>query len=166
MEFRRWFSRTAGGERLAQAAQVGWQLRAEFQHLATARVLKAQEIGVQRLAAEGFQGGAGRGREQAGLGLEAGSVSSVAQDRVADMGEVDPDLVGTAGIQGAGQKARGRLAVGAGVALQHFPMRYRRPAALAHRAPFSGSRVAIEGCVDGALWPTGRSPDQSEIAAP
>ncbi len=48
------------------------------------------------------------------------------------MGQMDPDLVGAAGLQAAGEQAGDRLAVGAGVALQHLPMGDRRAAAFAH----------------------------------
>ena len=49
--------------------------------------------------------------EPVGLGLEVGAVDGIAQKRVADMGEVDPDLVGAAGFELAGEQRGDRLAV-------------------------------------------------------
>ena len=68
---------------------------------------------MQSLSAKTRQRGAGFRASQAGFGLEAGAVCGVAQDRMADMGEMHPDLVGAAGFQGACQEARDRLAVAA-----------------------------------------------------
>ena len=51
-------------------------------------------------------------RQKGGLGAEARAVDRIADQGVADMGQMDPDLVGAAGLQPAGQQARDRLAVG------------------------------------------------------
>src|SRR5450759_1445870 len=80
---------------------------------------------MQGLPSKTFQGGAGGGGKQAGLGLEAGAVASVAQDRMADMGQMHSNLVGAAGLQGASQQAGDRLAVGADIALERLPMGHR-----------------------------------------
>ena len=119
---------------------------------------------MQRLAAE-RQRGAGLRAEQAGLGLEAGAVGGVAQDRVADMGQMHPDLVGAAGFQGAGEQAGDRLAVAGRQSFQHLPMGDGRAAAFAHGALVAGMRMAVERGVDGAFRPVGRAPDEGEIAA-
>src|ERR1700730_3174496 len=120
---------------------------------------------MQGLSAKGLQSGAGLGPELAGLGLEAGSVGRIAQGGVVNMGEMHPDLVGASGVERAGQEARDGLAVAAGQAPQRLPMRYRRAAALAHGAFVARMGVAVERCVDRALWPVGCPPDESEITA-
>src|ERR1019366_10441365 len=120
---------------------------------------------MQGLSAKGLQGGLGLRAEPAGLGLEAGAVAGVAQDGVADMGKVDPDLVGAAGLQGAGEQAGDRLAVGPKKAFQQLPMGHRRAAASAHGALGAGKRIAVERSVDGAFRAAGRAPDEGEIAA-
>src|ERR1035437_1367703 len=120
---------------------------------------------MQGLPSKTFQGGAGGGGKQAGLGLEAGAVAGVAQDRMADMGQMHSNLVGAAGLQGARQQAGDRLAVGAYIALERLPMGYRLASARAHRALVAGLRMAVERSVDGAFRAGGRAPDQGEIAA-
>src|SRR5208283_6159154 len=120
---------------------------------------------MQGLSAKTFQGGAGRGRQPTGLGPEAGPIAGIAQDRMADMGQMHPDLVGAAGLERTGQKAGDRFAVWPGEALQHLPMGYCRPPALAYRALIAGLRVTVERSVDGALRPAGRPPHDGEIAA-
>ena len=54
---------------------------------------------MQSLSAKALQGGAGLGRQPGGLGAEPGPIDRVAQQRVADMGQMHPDLVGAAGIE-------------------------------------------------------------------
>src|SRR5450759_4240211 len=100
---------------------------------------------MQGLSSKTFQDSAGGGGKQAGLGLEAGAVAGVAQDRMADMGQMHSNLVGAAGLQGASQQAGDRLAVGADIALD------RHPQARAHRALVAGLRMAVERSVDGAF---------------
>src|ERR1019366_8839890 len=98
---------------------------------------------MQSLSAKILQGGAGGGGKQAGLGLEAGAVSGVAQDRMADMGQMHPDLVSAAGLQRAGDEAGDRLAVAAGKALQHLPVGDGLATAGAHDALVAGMRIAV-----------------------
>src|SRR5665811_1986359 len=120
---------------------------------------------MQGVPSKTFQGGAGGGGKQAGLGLEAGAVAGVAQDRMADMGQMHSNLVGAAGLQGASQQAGDRLAVGADIALERLPMGYRLASARAHRALVAGMGMAVARSVDGAFRAGGRAPDQGEIAA-
>ena len=82
-------------------------------------------MGMQCLSAKGLNGLASLRIEECDLGLEAGAVSVVAEQRVADMGEMHADLVSTAGFQPAGEQAGDRLAVRADVFLQEFPVGYR-----------------------------------------
>src|SRR5689334_1130466 len=96
---------------------------------------------MEGLSAKGREGVARSRREVRRLGLEAGGVDLIAEQGMADMGQMDPDLVGAAGLQLAGEEARDRprrpaRMAGrqpAGVALQHLPMGDRLAAALAYR---------------------------------
>ena len=58
------------------------------------------------MAPEGRQGGLAAGAETAGLGLEVRAIDAVAKQGMADMGEVDPDLMGASGLELAGESAR------------------------------------------------------------
>ena len=63
---------------------------------------------MEGLSAKGRQGFGGLGGETGGPGLEAGAVDRIAHQRVADMGEMDPDLMGAAGLQPAGEELQFR----------------------------------------------------------
>ena len=128
-------------------------------------MINGEQIGMQSLPAKGGQRGLGRRRQPGRLGLEAGGVGLIAHDRVTDMGQMHADLMRAAGLQPAFDEARDRLAVGAGVALQHLPMRHRLAAALAHGALLTRFGAAVERRVDGAARLIGRTPDEGEIAA-
>ena len=78
---------------------------------------------MQGLSSKGLERDSRLGAEMTGLGLEAGAVNIVAEQRMADRGQMDPDLVGAAGFEPAGEQARDRCAVGPGIALEHFPDR-------------------------------------------
>ena len=131
-----------------------------------------------RSPADRRAGPAGRGlraparaarRQQRRLGLEAGPVDVVAEQRMADMGEMHPDLVGAAGLQPAGEQARDRLAVGSGVDFQPLPVGDRpraRPAAPpACRAPWGGGRSARRSCLSAGPARPRRRPDRPVPAA-
>ena len=81
-----------------------------------------------------------RGTEAAGLGLEVGTVRAVTHQGVADMSEMDPDLVGAPGLELAFEQRRDRLAVAPAKTFPHFPMRDRLAPAFAHRHFFAGVR--------------------------
>src|SRR5665647_3586009 len=83
-------------------------------------VFDSQEISMQGLSAKTLQSGFCLGAEPAGFGLESGAVGGVAQDRMADMGQMHPDLMGPAGFEGAGEQAGDRLAVVAAVSYTHL----------------------------------------------
>src|SRR5215831_16801650 len=120
---------------------------------------------MEGLSAKMAQGFAGPRGELGGLGLESGPVDVVAQERMADMGQVDPDLMGAAGLEPAGEEARDRAAVLSVVALQDLPVGDRRASALAHCAAVAGAGVAIERSIDGAARPIRHAPDEGEVAA-
>ena len=84
-----------------------------MQNLSGTRVLQYQQIGMQRLSPEGGQRRLALRAELACLGFEVRAIDEIAQQRMADMGEVDPDLVGPAGLELAGQQRGDRLAVAA-----------------------------------------------------
>ena len=76
---------------------------------------------MQRLPAEGGERRLALGAEVAGLGLEVRAIDGIAQQGVADMGKVHPDLVGPPGLELAGQERGDRLAVAALKAPAPFP---------------------------------------------
>ena len=121
-------------------------------------------MGMQRLSAKSLKGLARSRMEQRGLGFEAGAVGVVAEQRVADVGEVDSDLVGAAGFQPAGEQAGDRLAVEAVVFLQEFPMGYRVAAARAHGLLVARLRVAVERRIDRAARAIRHAPDEARYA--
>ena len=129
-------------------------------------VREAEQIGVQRLPAERFQRSPRRLRQQRRLGLEARAIDVVTEQRMPNMGEMHPDLMGPAGLQSAGQEARDRLAVRAGVGFQPLPMGDGLASALAHRLLVARLGVAIDRRVDRAFRAVRRAPDESEVAAP
>ena len=128
-----------------QLFQVGGQRGLDGDGLPGDRVDEAQVPGVEGLAAD-------RERESGGL---ARPVDPVAEDRMADLGQVDPDLVGPAGLEPAGQQA-GRLAE----ALQRprSASRPRRPRGLGPGHPAAAvAPVGDQGQVD----PAGRGQEDS-----
>src|SRR5580700_10846519 len=136
-------------------------------------------MGMQRLPAKGLERSLGVGGQKGGFGAKTAAIDLVAHDRMADRSQMDPDLMGPAGFQPAGQEARHwglrlfrlpgpadpsrpRLAR---IALQHLPMGDRLAAALAHRHAVAGFWVAVDRLIDGAVGAVGRAPDEGEIAA-
>src|SRR5438477_13186472 len=81
-------------------------------------------MGMQRLSAKGLKCLAGRRIQERSLGFETGPVSLIPQQGMADVSEMHPDLVGPPRLQLAGEEARDRLAVDAGVFLQDLPVGY------------------------------------------
>ena len=76
---------------------------------------------MQRLASEGGQGGLAPGTEVAGLGFEMRAIDAIAHQRMADMGQMHPDLMGASGLQLAGQQGGDRLAVAPVEGSPRFP---------------------------------------------
>ena len=89
------------------------------------------------------------------LGAFAGAVELIAQDRVADLGQVDPDLVGPPGLQPAGQQAR-RLAE----ALQR-PRSASRPPRPLGRAPGHPAAAVAPVGDQGQVDPAGGGQEDS-----
>ena len=88
--------------------QIIGQRAFEMDFLARYRMFEAEHGGVQRLTGEGIDNGAGFIRQFAGFGSEPAGISRIADQRMADMGHVDADLVGAAGFELAGQQRGNR----------------------------------------------------------
>ena len=61
-------------------------------------MLETQYGSVQSLAPEPSKRHLGRLVETDGLGLEPGAIDQIAEKRMTDRGDVDPDLMGAAGL--------------------------------------------------------------------
>src|SRR5579885_316776 len=120
---------------------------------------------MQRLPPKDFERFPGGGRKAARAGLEAFTVGFIAQQRVANLGEMHSDLVRAAGLQLAFEKGSDRLAI---LALEDFPhlvMGDRPAAARAHAHFYARARIAADRLVDRALQRRGDAPHQREITA-
>src|SRR5437762_958379 len=113
-------------------------------------MLQGKAVCMERLAAESGEFRLGHRRELARFGLEAGAISHVAKQRMAEVTQVHPDLVGAAGLQFECEARCDRLAVAAGKALEPAPMGDRFAAALAHRHLFTGARMTRDRLADRA----------------
>src|SRR4029077_6952150 len=120
---------------------------------------------MQGLSAKGLQRCARLRAQSGGFGPEAGTVRRIAKNRVPDMGEMHPDLVGATRFQGTRDQARDRLSVSPEKTLQHLPVSDGRAPGLAHRLLVACVGMAADGCINGALRAIRCTPDQSEIAA-
>src|SRR5215468_689088 len=120
---------------------------------------------MKRLSAKTFKGLARTRRQQAGFGPESRPVGVIPHERVPDMSQVDPNLMGAAGLEPARDQTGDGLSVGSTVTLDNLPMGHGLAAALAHRHLVPGMRMPVDRLVDGAARPVGRSPDEGEITA-
>ena len=120
---------------------------------------------MQSLSAKALQCGTGLWTEAAGFGPEPGTVGYVPKNRVSDMGEVDPDLVGTPGFEGTGEQASQGLSVWSGETFQHLPMGHCGPTVLTHGLFVAGMRMTSEWGADRSLRTIRRTPNQGQIAA-
>src|SRR5437763_1268273 len=108
---------------------------------------------------QGFRSGIWEARR---LGLEAGAVDRIAHERMAQMGEMDPDLMGAAGFETAGEEARDRLAVCAVVGLEPLPMSNCLAPIRPHRHLVPSMRMPAERLVDAALRPVEDAPHEGQ----
>ncbi len=60
------------------------------------------------LSAKGREGGLGPLRQKRRLGAQPGPIDRIAKERMADRGQMDPNLVSPAGFQPAGQETGNR----------------------------------------------------------
>ncbi len=113
-----------------------------MQGLAGRGMFEGQHEGMQSLAREAVDDGLGIIRQQIGLGPEGRAVIRVADQRMADMGHVDADLMGAACFEIAadhgGQRSRIRFFV---IALDDLIVRDRL------------TRIVVAFALDGALDP-------------
>src|SRR4051812_46304703 len=121
---------------------------------------------MQSLSSKGYERISGCFCEPGSLGLEARPIDRIAHQRMADMGEMDADLMGPASLQLAGQETCDRLAVGPRKGLEPLPMGNRVAAVLAHRHLVAGVGMAAERLVDGAAGAVRSTPHKGQVAAP
>ncbi len=136
------------------------------QNLSGHRVFDHQQICMEGLSAKGGQRGLALWPELTGFGLEAGAIDLVAEQGMAEMGEVDADLVSAAGLELAGEQGGDRFGIAAVEGLDHFPVGDRITAALTHRHFLTAIRVPVDRLVDGAGFSARRSPGERHVAAP
>src|SRR5690349_6409301 len=115
-------------------------------------------MGVQGLSAKGLERLAGWFYEAHDLGLKARSIGIIPEQRMTQMGQMDPDLMGPASLQPAGQEGHDRLAGGAGVFLQKFPMGHGLAAVRADRLLVARMGMAPERRIDRAFRAVRRAP--------
>src|SRR5260370_22579014 len=84
---------------------------------------------------------------------------------MADGGQMNANLVRAPGREPASQQARGRSAVGTGIALQDLPMSYGRAAVRTQRHLVAGPRMTANRLVDGAFGPVRHPPHEGQVAA-
>ena len=137
--------------------------------LARRGVLELKQVGMQRLAAKIVDNAPCVVRQPVRLGLESRAIFRVANERVADMGHVHPDLVGAAGLQTAfderGEARRIRLLA---IALDHLVMRDRLAgvvAVLALDRPLGPVAGTAERRVDHAAKLARPAPDGGPVGA-
>lgn len=97
-------------QRSDQTLHVGGDGAREVLRAAVKGVLKPYFRRMKSLPAELIQGCAGFWGELAGAGLESYAVEGIAHDGVADVGQVNPDLVSTPGFEPQSQQRSQRLA--------------------------------------------------------
>src|SRR6187399_1031967 len=133
---------------MPQARKVVRQAGLETQDVAGFGVLEAQYMVVQGVSAKGLQRLAAVLAQVHRLGLEAGAVGIVAEQRMAQMSQMHADLMGPAGLQPAGEQARDRFAIDSGVFFQKLPMGDGFAAVRPDRLLVAGLGVAPERSVD------------------
>src|SRR5437764_14339405 len=119
-------------------------------------------MGLQRLSGQGLEHCASPRIHKRRLGREAGAVSLPTQQRMANVSEMRPDLMGPAGFQPAGEKARDRLAVDTGVFLHDLPMGYGFAAALPDGLLVACLGMAVDRRIDRTFGATGNTPDERQ----
>ncbi len=92
-----------------QTGQIGRQFRAEPQDFTGNWVRDRQYMGMQGLSAKGCKGDLGWLRQQRRLCPKTRPVGLIAEQRMPDGGQMDPNLMGSAGFQPAGDQASDRF---------------------------------------------------------
>src|SRR4051794_2346654 len=122
-------------------------------------------MSVQGLSAKSCQRFACVFRQQGGLGFEAGAIRVVAEQGMTDVGEMDADLVGPAGLEPTSEEGGDRFAVGSDVGFEEPPMRDRLSAAFAHSLFVPSLGVTLERSIDRASGPAWAPPNKGQIFA-
>src|SRR5581483_10890643 len=84
---------------------------------------------------------------------------------MADVGEMNPDLMRPPGLELERHERGDRLAILTVESLPHFIMGHRLASTLPHCHLLAGMRVAVERRIDAAARPVGHTPGKGEIAA-
>lgn len=131
-------------------------------------MFELQQMGVQSLARKRGYDGRHPGRQCVGLRLEGSAIVAVAYERMSDMGQMNPDLMGSTRFKAALQQRRHRLAMaiigGANRVMGDGVARIGRSERL------DGAFCPVCACppewrVDRAFWRRRMSPDQGQIGA-
>src|ERR1700738_4628491 len=122
----------------------------------------SQDIGMKCLSAKGFQRVLGRRRELIRLGLEARAIDRIAEERMADGSEMDPQLVRASRLQAACEQARKRLPADGAVAFEHLPVADRSATVCTHGHAITRVGMAPDRLLDGAAGALRPSPDGSQ----
>ena len=91
-----------------QTGKIGRQFRPELKDFAAQRVLYPQNMGMQGLPAKGSERRSGFWWQKGGFRAESGPIDLITHERMADRGQMHPNLVGPAGFQPTNQEARDR----------------------------------------------------------
>src|SRR5258708_40061726 len=102
----------------------------------------------------------------AGLGLEMRAIDGIAHQRIADMGQMYPDLVSAAGLELTGQERRDRLAVAPVEGFLDLPAGDRLTAGITYRHFLPGMRVPDNRRVPGAARAGMAAPTRCRGAPP
>lgn len=145
--------------------QVLWKTRFPSENFSGPGMFEDEKGRVKRLPPESAQGSRRPRSQMVGLGSEMRSIDVVTHQRVAGMGEVDPNLVSAAGGELAGEESGHRFSVLAVEGLPHFPVGDRFPPACTYGHFFASVRVPVYRSVDGAVRAVRQSPDKSQVAA-
>ena len=100
-----------------------------------------------------------------GLGLEMRSIDAITHQRVADIGEMYPNLMGASGVELAGEERGHRFSVPPVEGLQYLPVGDRFAPALAYGHLFACVRVPVYRCVHRAVGAVRQAPDKGQVAA-
>src|SRR6516225_10476375 len=93
-----------------------------------------------------------------------GAVDRITHQGMAEMGEVNADLMGAAGLKAAGDERRDSFTVVTAEDFPHFIMGDGFASAVAHRHLFPRMGMTIDRRIDGAVRPAELPPDQGKIA--
>src|SRR3979411_193444 len=94
------------------------------------------------------------------------AIDAVAQQGMADMGEMHPDLMGAAGLELASQQCCDRLAVSSNEGVLKCPVVDGLAAALTHRHFLPGVGMPVDRRIDGAALTVRQVPYPGHVSRP